>query len=114
MFRAALIRCAGVALVVLGVTVSVCPLPAADDTARIERWIAALEDKNPDVREAAVVALWKQGVKAKAAIPVLKKALKDEDANVRAAATRALLDIDEALTHQDLVRRLSDRKLPAE
>jgi WD40 repeat protein len=114
MFRPAIFRRIGVALAVLGVMVSVCRLPAEDDAARIDRWIAALEDTNPDVREAAVVALWKQGAKAKPAIPALKKALKDGDANVRAAATRALLEIDQTLVHQELVRRVGDTKLPVE
>ena len=112
MFRLALVRCPGVALLLLGMTVCVCPLSPDDESARIEGWIKALENKNPDVREAAAVALQKQGVKAKAALPALKKALKDEDANVRSAASRALLEIDEAISYADLLRRLNDRKLP--
>jgi hypothetical protein len=111
MFRLALLRCAGVALVVLGVTACVCSL-SAQDTARIDRWIAALQDKSPDVREAAALALLKQGAKAKAAVPALKKALKDEDANVRAAISHALLEIDGAVNYQDLLRQLADRKVP--
>jgi WD40 repeat protein len=76
--------------------------------------MAALEDPNPDVREAAVVALWKQGAKARAAIPALKKAVADEDASVRNVASRALVAIIEAAAHEDLVRKAADRKLPAE
>jgi hypothetical protein len=33
--------------------VCLCSLPVADDDARIERWIASLQDSNPDVREGA-------------------------------------------------------------
>jgi WD40 repeat protein len=113
MFPPAFFRWAGTALVVLGMTACVCSL-SAQDTVRIKRWIAALLNKNPDVREAAALALQKQGAKARAALPALKIALKDKEASVRAAVSRALLEIDEALTHEDLLRRLNDRKLPAD
>jgi WD40 repeat protein len=112
MMQSALSRYAGASLVVLGVTVCAWSLPA-QDIARIERWIAALEDSSQDVREAAALALQKQGAKAKAALPALKKALKDEDAGVRAAVSLALLEIDGAVNYQDLMRRLADKKLPA-
>jgi aminomethyltransferase len=65
-------------------------------------------------RETAALALLKRGAKAKAALPALKKALKDSEASVRAAASRAVLEIDEAVTHEELLRRLRDTKLPAE
>jgi len=90
-------------------------LSADDDAARTERWVKALQHTNPDVREAAALALLKQGAKAKAALPALTKLLREEkEANVRAAASRALLEIDEAVAHEDLLRRLGDAKLPAD
>lgn len=113
MFRLTVVRRASAALVLLGMTASVCSLSAQNAT-RVKRWIAALQDRNPDVREAAALALQKQGAKAKAALAALKKALKDKDANVRAAVSQALLEIDGAVNYEDLMRRLNDRKLPAE
>ncbi len=47
MFRFTVLRWAGIALVLLAMTTCVSSL-SAQDTARIKRWIAALQDRSPD------------------------------------------------------------------
>jgi len=49
-----------------------------------------LKDNDEDVREAAAFALGEIGPDAKAAVPVLSKALRDGDEGVREAAADAL------------------------
>src|SRR5262249_46353197 len=100
--------------VLLAVAVFAHTPSAEDEPARIEGWAAALKDKDPEGREEAARGRLKGGSKAKAARPALYKALKDEDADARAAASRAVLGIDAALAHDELVRRLGDRKSSAE
>jgi hypothetical protein len=57
-------------------------------------FILALGSKHDDVRDGAVVSLGKIGPKAKAAIPALKKALKDSNADVRSHAADALRAVE--------------------
>jgi hypothetical protein len=47
MFRLTVFRWAGITLVLLGMTTCVSSL-SAQDTARIKRWLAALQDRSPD------------------------------------------------------------------
>jgi HEAT repeat protein len=58
--------------------------------AAIPALIAALKDKEGNVRSSAAEALGKMGVEAKAAIPALIAALKDENAFVRYRVAEAL------------------------
>jgi WD40 repeat protein len=113
MFRPTLFICASLALLALGVTLCQRPM-SAGETAQIDRWIATLDDSNADVRETAALALGKQGARARATLPALKKALQDEEAPVRAAASAALQQISAALYQQDLLRQVKDKKLPAD
>ena len=52
--------------------------------------VAALSDKDPEIRLAAVVSLEQSGQQASGAVPQLALRLKDESANVRLAAAHAL------------------------
>jgi HEAT repeat protein len=56
--------------------------------------IAALNDKEGDIRRSAALGLASFGEGAKDAIPALKAALRDRDARVREAAGKALTRID--------------------
>ena len=84
-----------VAIFVLAVlAVSACtPSPQAPATGDIPALIRALEDEDPDVRSAAVVALGEIGPGAADAVPALLLALEDEDPGVRSAAANALEQI---------------------
>jgi HEAT repeat protein len=57
--------------------------------------IGALSDSEPKFRAGAANALGVLGPAAKAAVPALKKALKDEDEKVRQSAAVALKAIGE-------------------
>ncbi len=63
---------------------------------RVNELINQLKDKNYRVRYRAADALGKQGPAASAAVPALRKALKDPDRDVRKAATRALVKMGAA------------------
>jgi HEAT repeat protein len=52
--------------------------------------IEGLKDKNPQARRAAAYVLGQLGPAAKEGIPALNTALKDDNADVRQAATVAL------------------------
>jgi HEAT repeat protein len=56
--------------------------------------IAALKDKDGDVRRSAAIGLGNFGEKAKEAIPALQAAQRDRDARVQEAAGKALSRID--------------------
>jgi HEAT repeat protein len=60
------------------------------DPAAIPALIAAVRDRDPSVRGAAILALLKIGPDAEEAIPVLSAAQKDPDARVRSYAAKAL------------------------
>jgi hypothetical protein len=64
--------------------------------------VKALGDDDALIRKQAAVALKELGNKARHAIPALKKALKDNDTDVRAAAQAALEAIDIPLTAEEL------------
>jgi len=55
--------------------------------------IAALKDKNPDIRWSAVNALGSIGAEANDAVPALIAALKDEDSDIRRSVVNALESI---------------------
>ena len=57
--------------------------------------IRALEDKDPQVRSGAAVALGELGSEAASALPALKQALSDKDSQVREAAAKALGKIND-------------------
>jgi len=66
----------------------------ADAAQIVPAFIAALKDKEPDVRWGAAVGLGYFGDQAKDAVPALQAAQRDRDARVREAAGVALARID--------------------
>jgi HEAT repeat protein len=79
--------------------------PIVDDVGEQRRLITALEAKE-DTREAARIALAPIGEQTKTAIPTLARALKDDEASVRAGAAAALYWI--AQPGSDAIPALSD------
>jgi HEAT repeat protein len=70
-------------------------LPAGKEATQVvPALIAALKDRDGDVRRSAAIKLGSFGEEAKDAIPALQKAQKDRDARVREAAGKALSRID--------------------
>jgi HEAT repeat protein len=63
--------------------------------AAVEPLIAALSDKDADVRKAAASGLWRSSDVARQAIPALRKALEDEASAVVIRAAGALIAMDE-------------------
>ncbi len=55
----------------------------------VSELVKDLKDKSADVRRSAADALGRIGPEAKAAVPALSEALKDEDPDVRLSAVRA-------------------------
>lgn len=65
--------------------------PSADTAAKVlPELMAGLESELPKSRQAAAETLGRLGPNAKAAVPQLQRATKDDDQDVRAAATKAL------------------------
>ncbi|HSM78031.1 MAG TPA: HEAT repeat domain-containing protein [Bryobacteraceae bacterium] len=73
--------------------------------------ISLLEDRTPDVRQTAAAALGQ--LKARAALPALKKAMDDEDPGVAFFAVRALWDMGDLSGREDLEEILGKERAPA-
>jgi HEAT repeat protein len=70
------------------------PAGTGDPAVIVPALIAALKDREGDVRHSAAIKLGLYGEQAKDAIPALQKAQNDRDARVREAARKALSRID--------------------
>ena len=77
-----------------------------DDCLRILR--QALQDKNPDTRKEAVIAL-SLSVSRGPLLPELEAALADQDVAVRIAAVTSLVEVKNQRAHDALRRALDDR-----
>jgi HEAT repeat protein len=73
-------------------------LPKRDAGHAVPALIAALKDKEGDVRWSAAIGLGYFGEEAKEAIPALKPLLRDRDARIREAARVAISRIDPSQT----------------
>ena len=93
-------------LFLLGCLVAAPPAQAQTDTDGVTGLIKALSSKSPVVRKQAALALGELGPKAKAALPALKAALKDADADVRAAVVAALERVENRLPLATLLKAL--------
>ena len=78
------------------VAVRLLPDRKGDAAQVVPALIAALKDKDGDVRRSAAIALGYFGEQASAAIPALQEAEHDRDARVRESAGIALSRIDPA------------------
>jgi HEAT repeat protein len=68
-----------------------CPETTGDAVSDFSKW---LDHEYWNIRREAAISLGKIGPGAKAAIPALKKALRDADQDVRDAAVEALTAIE--------------------
>jgi HEAT repeat protein len=76
------------------VAVRLLPQRKGDAVQAVPALIAALKDKESDVRRSAAIGLGNLGESAKESIPALRAAQRDRDARVREAVRVALSRID--------------------